>query len=142
MNTLPNPAGDDTTRFESAPDPDVTLIPIPMEAPQGSPIREDASVTVNARTSNGYYVSIYNGAATTDPDVAGRVAELLSDAGKEAIEKAILEGAPTVLEFAVAGLGVLASILTTSPLLEEQYFRGTMEDGTPVTYVVLTPKQD
>lgn len=141
MDILPNPAGDDTTRFEAAPDPDGTLIPIPMEAPQGSPIRDDAAITVNARTDNGYYVSIYNGPATADPDVAGRVAELLTDAGKEAIEEAILKGAPAVLKFGVAGLGLLASIFTTSPLLAEQYFRGTMEDGTAVTYVVLTPKQ-
>lgn len=37
-----------------APDPDGTLIPIPMEVPQGSPIRDDASFTMNARTDNGY----------------------------------------------------------------------------------------
>ena len=59
----------------------------------------------------------------------------------DAIEKAVLEGAPAVLGFALSGLSVLASVLTTSPLLAERYFRGTMEDGTQVTYVILAPKQ-
>lgn len=141
MDTLPNPASDDTTRFEAAPDPDGTLIPIPSEAPQGSPIRDDATITVNPRQSSGYYVTIYNGPPTADPDILGRITDLLSDAGQEAIEEAILQGAPAVLTFSVSALGLLASILTTSPLLAERYFRGTMDDGTAVTYVVLTPHQ-
>lgn len=57
----------------------------------------------------------------------------------EAIEKVLLVAAPAVLEFALSAVGVLASVLTTSPILSENYYRGTMDDGTQVTYVVLTP---
>lgn len=46
--TLPNRASDSTTRFEAAPDPDGTLIPIPAQAPAGMPIRDDAGIVVSA----------------------------------------------------------------------------------------------
>ena len=39
QDTLPDPTTDATDRFEAAPDPDGTLIPIPKEAPAGQPIR-------------------------------------------------------------------------------------------------------
>jgi hypothetical protein len=61
QQNLPNPASDNTTRFEAAPDPDGSLIPIPSEAPTGSPIGDDAKITVSTRQQNGYYVEIYNG---------------------------------------------------------------------------------
>ncbi len=141
MDTLPNPAAGDTTRFEAAPDPDGTLIPIPSEAPQGSPIRDDATVTVNPRNASGYYVAIYNGPSDPPSDVAERITDILTDAGLDAIEHAVLEGAPELLEFGVSKLSLVASVLTTSPLLAERYFRGTMDDGTQVTYAVLTPKR-
>jgi hypothetical protein len=138
--SLPNPASDNTTRFESAPDPDGTLIPIPSEAPKGSPIRDDAQITVSARQKNGYYVNIYNGPPNPPSEVDDIINEVLTEAGMKAIEKALLVGAPGVLEFAVGAAGVLASVLTTSPLLKENFYRGTMDDGTQVTYAVLTPK--
>lgn len=140
-DTLPNPAGDDTTRFEAAPDPDGTLIPIPAEAPQGKPIRDDAQITVNARRDNGYYVTIYNGPPDKPSGVDDVINDLFSEAAMKEIERALeFEAAPAVLRFASAAAGVLASVFTTSPLLNEQAFRGTMDDGTAVTYMVLTPK--
>ncbi|MFD8711241.1 hypothetical protein ACFV07_12370 [Streptomyces anulatus] len=142
--TLPNPASDDTTRFEVAPDLDGTLIPIPSQAPQGKPIRDDARITVGPRQERGYYVQIYNGPSDPPSEVEETISELLTDllteTGQEAIEDALLVGAPAVLEFLASAAGVLASVLTTSPLLNEQFFRGVMDDGTAVTYVVLTPK--
>ena len=137
---LPNAASDQTTRFESAPDPDGTLIPIPAEAPAGHPIRDDAEIKVSARQASGYYVTIYNGPPDPPSDVGNLIEEVASEAGQEAIKEALLEGAPTVLTFALSVVGVLASVLTTSPLLHENFYRGTMDDGTQVTYVVLTPK--
>ncbi|MFB7334673.1 hypothetical protein ACFC00_23950 [Streptomyces adustus] len=139
-DTLPNPASDDTTRFEAAPDPDGTLIPIPSEAPQGTAIRDDARITVSTRQENGYYVEIYNGPPDPPSEVNDAINEILTEVGKKEIEHAIGFGAaPAILRYANGVAGVLASVLTTSPLLNEQFFRGTMDDGTAVTYVVLTP---
>ncbi|MFE7368381.1 hypothetical protein [Streptomyces anulatus] len=142
--TLPDPASDDTTRFEVAPDPDGTLIPIPSQAPRGKPIRDDARITVGPRQERGYYVQIYNGPSDPPGEVEEAISDLLSDllteTGQKAIEDALFVGAPAVLEFLASAAGVLASVLTTSPLLNEQFFRGVMEDGTAVVYVVLTPK--
>lgn len=139
--TLPNPASSETTRFEAAPDPDGTLIPIPTAA-GGKPIRDDAQITVSPRGQNGYYVSIYNGAPNPpSTEVKDFLDEVLSEAHQQALEMALLESAPAVLEFSLAAAGVLASVLTTSPILAEDCYRGTMEDGVNVTYVVLTPHQ-
>jgi hypothetical protein len=138
--TLPNPADNNTTRFEAAPDPDGTLIPIPSEAPQGKPIREDARITVSPLQANGYYVSIYNGPPNPPSEINDIIDEVLTEAGMHTIEDVLLDGTGAVLSFVGAVAGVLASVLTTSPLLNETFFRGTMDDGTNVTYVVLTPK--
>jgi hypothetical protein len=140
QQNLPNPASDDTTRFEAAPDPDGTLIPIPSEAPQFSPIRDDAKITVSARQQNGYYVEIYNGPPDPPSEVNDLINEVLTEAGMKAIEDVLMVGAPALLEFALGAASVLASVLTTSPLLKENFYRGTMDDGTQVTYAVLTPK--
>lgn len=138
--TLPNPASDNTTRFEAAPDPDGTLIPIPSEAPQGKAIRDDARITVSARQERGYYVSIYNGPPDPPSEINDFIDDLFTEATMKEIEDALLAGAPKVVHFLSFAAGVLASVLTTSPLLDEQLFRGAMDDGTQVTYVVLTPK--
>jgi hypothetical protein len=140
QQNLPNPASDNTTRFEAAPDPDGSLIPIPSEAPTGSPIGDDAKITVSTRQQNGYYVEIYNGPPSPPPEVNDLINEVLTEAGMHDIEHALLAGAPGLLEFAVGAFGVLASVLTTSPLLAENFYRGTMDDGTQVTYAVLTPR--
>jgi hypothetical protein len=140
-DTLPNPADGMTNRFESA--PDGTLIPIPAEAPVGRPIRDDARITVSPLQANGYYVEIYNGPPDAPSEVLDVLGDVLSEAAMEAIERALVTGAETValkfFETSLAVVGVLADVFTTSPLLREQYFRGTMDDGTQVTYVVLTP---
>lgn len=141
-DTLPNPASDNITRFEVAPDPDGTLIPIPSEAPRGKAIRDDAAVTVSPRRDNGYYVTIYNGPPNPPSEVDDFIVDLLTDVGMEKIEDILLQGSGEFLSFFGAVAGVVASVLTTSPLLNEYYARGTMDDGTPVTYAVLTPKED
>ncbi|MFI9772207.1 hypothetical protein ACIHJG_35895 [Streptomyces sp. NPDC052415] len=139
-DTLPNPASDNTTRFEAAPEPDGTLIPIPAEAPQGKTIRDDAQITVSARHRNGYYVTIYNGPPDRPSEVDDVINELFTEAGLKEIENALGFGAaPAILRFVGSAAGVLASVLTTSPLLNEQLFRGAMDDGRRVTYMVLTP---
>lgn len=142
-DTLPNPANAATTRFESA--PDGTLMPIPAEAPQGKPIRDDAAITVSPLQANGYYVEIYNGPPNPPSEIGDVLSDVLSEAAMEAIERALVTGAESValtfLEKTLSVAGILADVLTTSPLLSEQYFRGVMEDGTAVTYVVLTPKE-
>ncbi|WP_261719856.1 hypothetical protein [Streptomyces sp. FZ201] len=139
-DTLPNPASDNTTRFEAAPENDGTLIPIPSEAPQGKAIRDDAQITVSARQGNGYYVTIYNGPPDRPSEVDDVISELLTEAGMKEIEDALGFGAaPAILRYVSSAAGVLASVLTTSPLLNEQLFRGAMDDGTAVTYMVLTP---
>ncbi|MFJ4060863.1 Rieske (2Fe-2S) protein [Streptomyces albogriseolus] len=144
-DTLPNPASNDTTRFETAPDPDGTLIPIPSQAPQGKPIRDDARITVSPRQERGYYVQIYNGPPDPPSEVEEAISafltDLLTETGQAAIEDALLVGAPVLLDFVTSAAGVLASVLTTSPLLNEQFFKGVMDDGTAVTYVVLTPHE-
>ncbi|WP_128429761.1 hypothetical protein [Streptomyces cyaneus] len=137
-DTLPNPASDNTTRFEAAPDD--TLIPIPSEAPQGKAIRDDARIIVSARQERGYYVEIYNGPPDPPSEINDFIDDLLTEATMKEIEDALLVGAPKILGFLSSVAGVVASVLTTSPLLNEQLFRGVMDDGTQVTYVVLTPK--
>jgi hypothetical protein len=141
--TLPNPASDDTTRFEAA--PDGNLIPIPAEAPEGKPIRDDAQITVSPLQASGYYVEIYNGPPNPPSEIGAVVADFLREATMEAIERAFVTGAETFalkfLEKSLFVAGVLADVFTTSPLLDEQFFRGTMDDGTQVTYAVLTPKE-
>ncbi len=101
--TLPNPASDDTTRFEVAPDPDGTLIPIPSQAPQGKPIGDDARITVSPRQERGYYVQIYNGPSDPPSEVEETISELLTDilteTGQVAIEDALFVGDAAVLEF-------------------------------------------
>ncbi|QYE37054.1 hypothetical protein KZX46_21895 (plasmid) [Polymorphobacter sp. PAMC 29334] len=72
--------------------------------------------------------------------MASSIEDTLNDVGREAIEHALLEAAPAVLEYGVAIAGFLASVLTTSPVLAENFYRGIMDDGTQVTSVVLTPK--
>lgn len=144
-DTLPNPASDSTTRFEAAPDPDGTLIPVPAEAPPGKAIRDDARVIVSPRRANGYYVEIYNGPPDPGSALHELVEDFLSEAAMEAIEIALLTGAESfALKFlgkVVGVAGVLADVLTTSPLLSEYYARGSMDDGTQVTYAVLTPRE-
>lgn len=141
-DTLPNPAAGDVTRFEVA--PEGILIPIPAEAPQGTAIRDDAGITVSPRQANGYYVEIYNGPPDPPSEISDVLGDVFSEAAMEAIENALVTGAETFamkfLEKTLSVAGLLADVLTTSPLLSEQYFRGTMDDGTQVTYVVLTPK--
>ncbi|MGW2723415.1 hypothetical protein [Streptomyces sp. NPDC001492] len=138
-DTLPNPASDNTTRFEAAPDD--TLIPVPSEAPQGKTIRDDAQISVSARQENGYYVTIYNGPPDRPSGVDDVINDLLTEAGRKEIEDALgFSAAPAILRYVNSVAGVLASVLTTSPLLNEQLFRGVMDDGTAVTYMVLTPQ--
>lgn len=141
-DTLPNPASGDTTRFEVA--PDGILIPVPAEAPAGKPIRDDAQITVSPLRASAYYVEVYNGPPDPPSEIGDVLGDVLSEGATEAIERAFVTGAESFalafLEKTLFVAGILADVLTTSPLLSEQYFRGTMDDGTQVTYVVLTPR--
>ena len=116
-DTLPNPASDNTTRFEAAPDPDNSLIPIPSEAPRGKPIRDDARITVSPRRENGYYVSIYNGPPDSPSEINDLVNDILSEVAMKKIEEVLLNGTGEFFSFLGAVAGVVASVLTTSPLL-------------------------
>lgn len=142
QDTLPDPSTDSTDRFEAAPDPDGTLIPIPKEAPAGNPIRDDARITVGARQANGYYVAIYNGPPDSSPDLTDFLAELLTEASIARIETLFAETAASgVIAFLALPVGVLISLLTSTPTLNEQFIRAKLDDGTQVTYAVLTPGQ-
>jgi hypothetical protein len=141
-DTLPDPATDTTDRFEAAPDPDGTLIPIPNEAPAGQPIRDDAAITVSPRQASGYYVTIYNGPPESSQDLTDFIAELLTEASLARLETLFAEtAAGGVIKFIAAPVGVLISLLTSKPTLNEQYIRTKLEDGTQVTYAVLSPGQ-
>lgn len=142
QDTLPDPNTDTTDRFEAAPDPDGTLIPIPQEAPAGNPIRDDAQVTVSARQANGYYVTIYNGPPDSSPDLTDFLAELLTEASIARLEQMFAEtAAGGLIAFLALPVGVLISLLTSTPTLNEQYIRAKLDDGTQVTYAVLSPGQ-
>jgi hypothetical protein len=97
-------------------------------------------ITVSARQQNGYYVEIYNGPANPPPEIIDQINEVLTEVGKREIEVAIMAGAPALLEFALGAAAVAAAVFTAKPLLMENIYRGTMDDGTQVTYAVLTPK--
>lgn len=142
QDTLPDPATDTTDRFEAAPDPDGTLIPIPREAPAGTPVRDDARITVSARQSSGYYVTIYNGPPETSPDLTDFLADLVTEASIARLEQMFAETAASgVIAFLALPVGVLISLLTSTPTLNEQYIRARLDDGTQVTYAILSPGQ-
>jgi hypothetical protein len=142
QDTLPDPTTDATDRFEAAPDPDGTLIPVPKEAPAGNPIRDDAQVTVSARQASGYYVTIYNGPPDSSPDLADFLADLITEASIARLEQMFAETAAAgVIGFLALPVGVLISLLTSTPTMNEQYIRAKLDDGTQVTYAVLSPGQ-
>jgi hypothetical protein len=142
QDTLPDPTTDATDRFEAAPDPDGTLIPIPKEAPAGTPIRDDAKITVSAKQANGYYVAIYNGPPDSSQDLTDFLGELLTEASLTTIETLFADtAAGGVLSFLGGPVGALISVFTSTPTLNEQFVRANLDDGTQVTYAVLSPAQ-
>jgi hypothetical protein len=142
QDTLPDPATDATDRFEAAPDPDGTLIPIPQEAPAGNAIRDDAQISVSARQASGYYVTIYNGPPDSSHDLTDFFAELVTEASIARLETLFAESAAGgIIAFLAAPVGVIISLLTSTPTMNEQYIRAQLDDGTQVTYAVLTPSQ-
>lgn len=143
IDAVPAAGTTDYSRYESA--PDGLLIPIPSEAPEGNPIRDDAQITVGPRQNSGYYVAIYNG----PPDPEGHNGELLAELLTEAsitqlehmlAEAAVQAAAKWVIRFAGLGVGVIISLLTPSPVLRESIVGSKLEDGTPLRYVVLDPQ--
>ena len=142
QDTLPDSATDTTDRYEAAPDPDGTLIPVPQEAPAGNPIRDDAKVTVSAKQNNGYYVAIYNGPPDNSQNLDDFLADLLTESSLATLEQLFagtVGGA--VIKFVAGPVGVLISLLSSTPTLNEQYIRSKLDDGTQVTYAVLSPAQ-
>ena len=142
QDPLPAHPDDMFSHFESA--PDGTLIPVPDEAPGGNRIRDDATVTVNPRTSAGYYVTIFN----ASPESAGGefshiLTKLLTEAAIARLEhmlaEAAVRSATTAIKFGGLFVSVAISVLTPSPILRESRFRGYLPDETPISYVVLDP---
>src|SRR6266536_1122015 len=145
QDPLPSSASSDFSRFEAA--PDGTLIPIPDEAPEGNRIRDDAQIRVNPRNAAAwYYVVIYNG-STESKELLADATELLAELQVETvivgfehlIAHAVVAGLQGVVKFGGLIVGVAISLLNPSPILRETRFRGHLEDGTPIGYVVLTP---
>jgi hypothetical protein len=141
-DTLPDPNSDSIDRFEAAPDPDGTLIPIPQEAPIGNVIRDDAQVTVGPKQANGYYVAIYNGPPDSSQNLADFLGELLTEASLAKLEIMFAETAAAgVIKFLALPVGVVISLLTSTPTLNEQFIRAKLDDGTQITYAVLSPSE-
>ncbi|MBJ6637665.1 hypothetical protein H4K36_06510 [Streptomyces sp. DHE7-1] len=142
QDTLPSPQTDTTDRFEAAPDPDGTLIPIPREAPAGNPVRDDATISVSPLQGSGYYVTIYNGPPESSGETDDFIAELLTEASLAHLEQLFAEtAAGGVIRFLAAPVGVLISLLNSTPTLNEQFIRTRLDDGTQVTYAVLSPAE-
>ena len=139
--TVPS-LGQDYNWFESA--PDGTLIPVPSEAPAGNPIRDDAQVTVSERRASGYYIAIYNGPPESEGHTGEVITEVLTEASLTKLEhllgEAVGAAAESAIRFAGLVVGVAVSLLDPSPILKESLFQASLEDGTPVTYVVLDPQ--
>jgi hypothetical protein len=143
LEAVPLPTGEasDFSRFETA--PDGSLLPIPDTYPPGTEMRNDASISINA-SGDGFYVVIFNG----PPESGGLFAHAIGEVSKEAaitrlermLAEAAFSGAKGVLKFGGIFVAVVISIFTPSPILLETRFRGFMEDGRPISYVVLTPQ--
>jgi hypothetical protein len=137
------PPADQVSRFETA--PDGTLIPIPSAAPVGHPIRDDAQITVAARTDVGYYVAINNFAADSDAWNTAKdfIVEVLTEASLEKLKSLLVEAAvgiaPTVIEYGTIILGVAISLLQSKPTQQEYFCKSQLDDGTGVTYIVVYP---
>jgi hypothetical protein len=138
---VPVETSSDFSRFESA--PDGTLIPVPNEYPPGVAVREDAQVRVST-LGQGFSVAIYNGSPFAVGDPAGLLVDLASEVAQAKLERMLAEaaasGARGLVKFGGLVVGVLISIFTPSPILQETRFRGFLPDGRPVAYVVLTPQ--
>lgn len=146
QDRFPSSPNDAVSRFEAA--PDGLLIAVPDEAPEGHPIRADAQVSVSPRTAAGYYVAVFNGAA--DADVGGEtagefVAHVWIEENIILLEKvlaaAFREGAHGAIKFGGLVLGVVLSLFSSSPILTEYRFRGYLDDGTPVVYLIMQPEE-
>jgi hypothetical protein len=142
QTSLPSAPSGDFSRFEAA--PDGTLIPVPDEGPQGNPIRGDAEVTVNAKTSSGYYAVIFNGPPESRGEFEHVLTEITTEAAITQLEHMLAhaagEGAKTIIKFGGLFVSVVISVFTPSPILKESRFRGYLPDQTPIAYVVLDPQ--
>jgi hypothetical protein len=138
---LPTGESSDFSRFESA--PDGSLVPIPDTYPPGTEMRSDAAISISV-SGSGFYVAIFNGPSESSGEFAEAIGELSKEAAITRLEHLLAEaafsGAKGVLKFGGIVVGVLISVFTPSPILLETRFRGFMEDGRPVAYVVLTPQ--
>ena len=143
QDPFPAAATPDFSRFEAA--PDGVLIPVPDEAPQGNPIHDDATVTVNPLTATGYYVVIYNGPPERQSEFGEHLAELLQETAISQLEHMLAHqvassAAKAAIKFGGLFVSVAISVFTPSPVLKESRFRGYLDDGTAVAYVVLDPQ--
>jgi hypothetical protein len=101
------------------------------------------STTATHQMPAGYYVSILNG--PTGANTLGHLAgELVTETAIADLEHmlahAVRTGARGLVRFGGLFVGVAISVFMPSPTLNEHHFRGYLEDGTSVSYVVLEPQ--
>ena len=128
-----------STRFEAAPDGE--LIPIPTGTIGSIALREDAQVQVHPKSANGYYVVI-NNCDPSNPEAGHLFMEFMQEGSIATLEQLAAKAFSSVphLAFRAAGLAasILASLFTTSRITQEVFIRGKLEDGTQITYCILT----
>ncbi len=125
--------------------PDGTDIPVPsggVGLGDGSTliVRPDAQVQVSPKSDNGWYVVI-NTAEESNNEAADLFKEFTVEGAIHTLEKLATEALAGAAEVAIkiggAVVGVLVSLFTSSNLTREIFIRGTLSDGTPITYCIL-----
>ena len=135
--TLPNPASGDTTRFEVAPDGTLGSRSRGGAGGQAHPRRCADHGEFPLRASRLLRRDLQRTARSTERDrrrPRGRAQRRCHGGDRASLRQRRRELLRLAfLEKTLFVAGILADVLTTSPLLTEQYFRGTMDDGTQVT---------
>ena len=138
---------DDTNRGDvrTVSAPDGTDIPVPsggLGLGDGSTldVRPDAQVQVSPKSDNGWYV-VVDTADASNNEAADLFKELTVEGAIHTLEKmatdALAGAAEVAIKIGGAVVGVLVSLFTSSNLTREIFIRGTLEDGTPITYCIL-----
>src|SRR5205823_5785504 len=134
--------------------PDGASIPVPdgglglgrtsITVPDDAPVRIQIQTNSGGETT-GYYV-VVNAPPSDQSDAAHLFAELSQEAAITTLERLATRAFTTVvpIAFKAAGLviGVLATLLSPSPLIHETFIRcdldmGNDTSGPPVTYCIL-----
>jgi len=125
--------------------PDGTVIPLgPAVLSRNGRelIQDDAEIQVFGDRQNGYAVTV-NNLPSDNPDAQ----EAARGAAKTAVEKTFAIGLTRLgIGKALAwgagkliglGVGVVLDVFTANPITRETIIRSTLNDGTPVVYVIL-----